>query len=194
MGTPRTNSGDQAVPTWARPSGGRPTNDTAVTRTGPRPVPPGYYPGYDPYYGYGYGGYYGGYNNGLYGCGYSYYGCPYGVGYGYGFGWPMMLDPMMMYGGGYGYDTYGSGYTQRYSSGEQGNLKLKIKPRNAKVYVDGYFVGTVDDMDGMFQKLALTGGRHHVEVRAEGYQTEEFDVMIAPYETTTFQGNLKKVQ
>jgi hypothetical protein len=28
---------------------------------------------------------------------------------------------------------------------DQGSLKLKVKPRNAKVYVDGYYVGLVDD-------------------------------------------------
>jgi hypothetical protein len=171
------------VPTWARPRGDNPVNDTAVPRTTPRPPVHGggyypYYPGYcDPYsgcYNYGYG-----------------YGYPYTLGFGFGLGWPMMYDPY--FGGGYGGYDYGSGYTQRYSSADQGNLKLKIKPRNAKVYVDGYFVGNVDDMDGVFQKLELNAGRHHVEVRAEGYQSEEFDVMITPHETTTFQGALKKI-
>jgi len=189
MNNTRDANSDRAVPTWARPRGDHPVNDTAVTRTGPRPdhgrpssgYP--YYPyyGYDPYYGYGYG----------YGYSPLYYGFPYGIGYGFGYGWPMMYDPM--YGGGYGGYDYGSGYTQQYESADQGNLKLKIKPRDAKVYVDGYFVGAVDDMDGVFQKLALTGGRHHVEVRAEGYQSEEFDVMITPHETTIFQGTLKKI-
>lgn len=73
-------------------------------------------------------------------------------------------------------------------------MKLKVKPRNAKVYVDGYYVGLVDEFDGAFQKLTLNGGRHKVELRAEGYETTEFDVLITPEQTVTFAGDMKKVQ
>jgi hypothetical protein len=76
------------------------------------------------------------------------------------YGDPFGGDP---YGGGYG-DSGGS--TTSYGRGEQGNLKLKVKPRSAKVYVDGYFVGTVDEFDGSFQKLALNTGP--AQGRSEG--------------------------
>jgi hypothetical protein len=116
---------------------------------------------------------------GLYsGFGFSpYYGDPFGDPYGYG-------------GGGGG----GGSYSSSYGRGEQGNLKLKVKPRTAKVYVDGYFVGYVDQFDGSFEKLALNTGRHKVEVKAEGYETAEFDVLINPEQTVTFQGDLKRIQ
>jgi PEGA domain. len=114
------------------------------------------------------------------------------MGYGLysGLGWsPYMGDPLDPYYSGYG--GYSSGV---YNTHDQGNLKLKVKPRNAKVYVDGYFVGQVDQFDGAFQKLPLNGGRHKVEVRAEGYETAEFDVLITPEQTVTFQGELKRIQ
>ena len=60
----------------------------------------------------------------------------------------------MGYGGYPGY--YGgsySGYTSSYR--DTGGLRLKVKPRDAQVLVDGYFVGTVDDFDGVFQRLDL---------------------------------------
>ena len=60
--------------------------------------------------------------------------------------------------------------------------------------VDGFFVGLVDEFDGAFQKLALNSGRHKVEVRAEGFETAEFDVLISPEQTVTFQGELKRIQ
>jgi hypothetical protein len=143
---------------------------------------------YDPYY---YGGYYGA---GYYNPYYSYYGYPYSWGLGYGlysgFGWnPYFGDPFDPGYGGYG--GYSSGV---YNTADQGHLKLKVKPRNAKVYVDGYFVGLVDQFDGAFQKLALNGGRHKVEVRADGFETAEFDVLITPDQTVTFQGELKRIQ
>ena len=88
----------------------------------------------------------------------------------------------------------GAANEARYARGEQGNLKLKVKPRSAKVYVDGYFVGFVDQFDGAFQKLALNTGRHKVEIKADGFETAEFDVLITASRTVTFQGELKRIQ
>jgi hypothetical protein len=192
-------NGASEVPNWSRPRGDRPVTDSAVPRVGPRPernagernrgYDAGYY--YDPYYyggiGYGLGYGYGYYNNGFYG--YPFY-SPFGFGYGmpYGFYDPFYADPYA-YGGGYG--AYSSSV---YGGHDQGHLKLKVKPRNAKVYVDGYYVGLVDEFDGAFQKLTLNGGRHKVELRADGYETTEFDVLITPEQTVTFAGDMKKVQ
>ena len=69
----------------------------------------------------------------------------------------------------------------------------EVQPRHA-VYVDGYYVGTVDDFDGAFQKLRLTGGRHTVEIRAEGFETIELDVRITPEKTVSFTEKMKKLQ
>ena len=52
----------------------------------------------------------------------------------------------------------------------------------------------VDQFDGMFQKLALNGGQHKVEIKADGYETAEFDVLITPDQTVTFAGELKRIQ
>jgi hypothetical protein len=186
------------VPTWSRPRGDRPTTGTAVDRTVPPPDRNGNYRdrygygyGYDPYgYGYGYGN---GFGYGNYNC-FSCY--PYGFGMGYGlysgFGWaPYYCDPFGDPYGGYGYS---GGSSMSYGRGEQGNLKLKVKPRAAKVYVDGYFVGFVEQFDGAFQKLALNTGRHKVEIKADGFETAEFDVLINAAQTVTFQGDLKRIQ
>jgi hypothetical protein len=117
-------------------------------------------------------------------------------GYGY--------DPWAYGAGGYGgyyggyYDPWYGGYpsspqtSSTYS--DEGSLRLKLKPRNAEVYVDGYFVGVVDDFDGIFQRLHLDSGPHRVEVRAPGYETLGFEVRITPDHTTTYQGELKKTQ
>jgi hypothetical protein len=204
-GTTNNVSGANEVPNWSRPRGDRPATDVAQPRVGPRPprdsdernrpyVPAGggYYPGYpgdyypnDIYYLFAPG----------YGMGYSFYDCgytfsPYGFGYGMPSGYcdPFGGDPYS-YGGGYG------AYSSRvYGGHDQGSMKLKVKPNKAKVYVDGYYVGFVDEFDGAFQKLTLNGGRHKVELRAEGYETTEFDVLITPEQTVTFEGKMKKVQ
>ena len=63
-----------------------------------------------------------------------------------------------------------------------------------KIYIDGQFVGTVDTMDGAFQKFPLNAGRHNVEIKADGFQPETFEVLISAHETATYQGDLKRIK
>ena len=174
---------DRAVPTYSRPRDGRQPIGSAVGRQGPRVDSDLYWlPSYYSTYG---------------GSRYSRY---YWPGYGFGLGFyydPLWYDPFYYggagggyYGGGYGYQGgYGGG---SYSRSATGSLRLKIKPRDAQVYVDGYFVGTVDEFDGMFQKLGIDAGGHRIELRADGYEPTEFEVLITPGETVTYRGELKE--
>jgi hypothetical protein len=121
-----------------------------------------YYPGYGRYYGYG--GFYGGFY------GYPYYGYPgfylglsspyfwggYGYGHGYGYGYGQYPYPPYYYGP--WYDNTGS-------------ARLQVTPRNAQVYVDGNFVGLVDEFDGYLQRLNVEVGEHELQLYLEGYRT-----------------------
>jgi PEGA domain-containing protein len=175
--TANTGSGSgSGVPQYARPRDGGEPVGTAVPRgTTPRPPTGGvgiFVPG-------------------------AYYG-PYGYGYGY-------FDPWL-YGAGVGYGIYGGYYDPWYGGypmdpqagtsapNDEGKLRLKIKPRDAEVYVDGYYVGVVDDFDGIFQRLHLDSGPHRIEVRAPGYESLSLEVRITPDHTTTYEGELKKLQ
>ena len=66
-----------------------------------------------------------------------------------------------------------------------------MKPTNAQVYVDGYYVGLIDSFDGTFQRLSVEGGSTYIELRAEGFEPVEFDVMVTPGDTITYKGELK---
>lgn len=124
----------------------------------------------------------------------------WGSNYGYGLGY-LYYDPFWYDGYGYG-NYYGGHYGSGYSSGggysqtyrDSGNLRLKIKPREAQVFIDGYFVGVIDSFDGAFQRLALDGGGHKVEIKAEGYEPLQFEVLITPGETVTYKGEMKRIQ
>jgi hypothetical protein len=124
------------------------------------------------------GGYYGGYYDPWwYGPGYSgSYGGYYDPWYG---GYPTYYPQ-----GGGGYGTY---------QDDEGLLRLKIKPREAEVYVDGAFVGVVDQFDGAFQRLHIESGVHRVEIRAPGYEPLVIDVRISADRLTTYQGELKRI-
>jgi PEGA domain len=180
-----------AVPAYSRPREGRTPIGTPVDRG--QGVRPGGGIGIDlPWWSYG-----------------SYYGYPYGsYGYynrygwypGYGFGLGYFYDPFWSGYGGYGYPYggyggYGGGGAGYYSSRgyDTGSLRLKVEPRDAKVYVDGYFVGVVDSFDGVFQKLAVEAGTHRVEIRADGFEPAQFEIMVTPGETITYKGQLKRM-
>ena len=84
----------------------------------------------------------------------------------------------------YRYGTYGSyGYPV-------GELRLKVQPRDAQVFIDGYYAGRVDDFDGVFQSLRLEEGEYQVEIVLPGYEPLAFDVRILPGEKTTYEGDL----
>jgi hypothetical protein len=166
-------------PEYARSRGDRPAIGSAVQRS-EAPFPPGgYYPIYPGYPGGGF------YYPGYWGFGAFYYDPWWWGGYGYPYGYAGH--------GGYGYGGYG-GYGGSSSSyyDDYGKLRLKVKPREAHVYVDGYFSGVVDQFDGVFQNLTLRAGGHRVEIRADGYETLSFDVMIVPYEKVTYSGELRR--
>ena len=61
----------------------------------------------------------------------------------------------------------------------------------AEVYIDGYFVGVIDSYDGAFQRLSVEAGPHRVELKAEGFEPVQFEVMITPGETITYKGEMK---
>ena len=69
------------------------------------------------------------------------------------------------YGGGYGggYGAYGGPY-----GWSIGGVRLKVEPKDAEVYVDGYYAGVVDDFDGMWQQLRLDDGGHASKIRKPG--------------------------
>lgn len=127
----------------------------------------GGYPGFYPYGPYGYGTFY----FGPYGW-YPDYG-PYGYPYGYWY-------PDARFGGyGYGYPT--------------GEIRLRVKPREAEVYVDGYYAGVVDEFDGTFQALRLEEGPYTLQILAPGYEPLEIRVRIQPGRKITYRGDLEPV-
>ena len=67
--------------------------------------------------------------------------------------------------------------------------ELEALPREARVFADGYYVGIVNDFDGIFQHMNLEAGPHHIEIEMGGLDGIEFDVYVRPGETTTFRGD-----
>jgi hypothetical protein len=73
-----------------------------------------------------------------------------------------------------------------------GYLRLDVHPGNAQVYIDGYYVGTVDDFNGPGPGRAVDARPHRVEIRAAGFETLTFDVRVAPNETIAYRRDLAR--
>ena len=113
---------------------------------------PYYFPSYySPFYSGWYGGWYG---PGWYGWNGWY---PYGV-----------------------YDQYYPPYGYGYRYDPTGSARIEIKPREAEVYVDGYLVGTVDDFDGLLQRLHVPYGEHEIQIYHPGFRTIREKVLFRP--------------
>ena len=139
------------------------------------------YSSFYPYYGYNYG---------FYGSWYN----PYSI-YGYYDPWyDSWYDPY--YRG--GYSSYGSsGYSSSRSSRHEerettGSVRVKVKPSQAKVYLDGTLIGTVDEFDGLSGHLAAPAGTHQLEFRADGYQPLTTTVQVEAGKTITARASMKK--
>lgn len=83
-------------------------------------------------------------------------------------------------------------YPGRYYYGRAwASARLEIKPHDAQVYVDGYFVGSVDQFDGVFQRLDLPTGDHELEVYLKGYRPYRQRTLFRPGETYHFKAILE---
>ena len=65
---------------------------------------------------------------------------------------------------------------------DESSLRVQVKPSDAEVYVDGYFVGRVDSYDGLFQRLHLRPGEHVIEIYHERYRPIRETMRFAPRE------------
>ena len=117
---------------------------------------------YNPYWWGFYGGFYGGF------WGYPYFAAPYPY-----YGYP-----------GYGYPGYGF-----YDA--SADLRLQVTQRAAEVYVDGYLVGTVDDFDGVFQRVHMPLGEHEVTIYSPGFRSITQRMLFRPWESYKIKDTLQ---
>jgi hypothetical protein len=81
-------------------------------------------------------------------------------------------------------------YWYPYPFESYGSVRLEIDQKTANVFADGFYVGVVDDFDGVFQHLNLKVGAHRLEIAAVGYETLTLDVNIAAGKTITYKQSM----
>ena len=88
------------------------------------------------------------------------------------------------------YPPPSGGYTY---VGPESHLRLMITPREAMVYVDGYLAGTVDEFDGVFQRLHVAPGEHELVIYLQGYRTIKQHLYLGPNATRKITEKMEKL-
>jgi hypothetical protein len=74
-------------------------------------------------------------------------------------------------------------YPRHYGFDPGAAVRLDVKPKEAEVYVDGYYAGIVDDFNGVFQRLRLPPGEHEITLYRDAYRTVHQKVYLTPDHT-----------
>ena len=112
----------------------------------------------------------------------------YGRGHHSGHGYRSRYGYGYRYGSGhrYGYGYGGYDYPERY-----GDIRIKVKPDEARVYVNGAEAGVVDDFNGWFQSLVLDPGEYVIEIELDGYRTYRSRIYVAAGRTYTLRHEMR---
>lgn len=73
-----------------------------------------------------------------------------------------------------------------------GAIRFRVDPDDARIYINGALVGSVDDFNGLKDHLNLPAGVHQLEVRAEGYETYVAELTVEAGKTRTERFSLER--
>jgi hypothetical protein len=122
----------------------------------------------------------GGHGHGHHG-GHGSFGGYYYPGYGYypyGSSWWNVFYGYPYYGPDWQYPRYGTGGYDR--DGEFGAIDLDVSPSRTQVFLDGQYIGTVDDFDGWPRYLWLEKGAYDLVLYLDGYKTDARQISVYP--------------
>jgi hypothetical protein len=69
-------------------------------------------------------------------------------------------------------------------------VKLKVTPERAAVFVDGNFAGYAQQFNGMGRGMLVSPGPHHIKIALAGFQQFDTDVNLLPKQKVTIKTDL----
>jgi hypothetical protein len=75
----------------------------------------------------------------------------------------------------------------------RGGLVLMTVPDSAQVFVDGFYVGLAEEFGAQGRPMSITAGVHRIELRAPGYETLSFSVVIDPHQIMRYRGDMTRL-
>ena len=84
-------------------------------------------------------------------------------------------------------------YLRRQREPARGGLVLQAVTPMAQVFVDGHYVGLAEELGPAGGAINLVAGAHRIELRAPGYETLTFSVMIEPNSLVRYRGDMQQI-
>ncbi len=78
----------------------------------------------------------------------------------------------------------------QYPHGPTAEIKLKVTPDRAAVFVDGTYVGTPHEFGGLGRAMVIAPGKHHIRIALAGYQDFTTEVNLRPKQKITIKTDL----
>jgi hypothetical protein len=69
-------------------------------------------------------------------------------------------------------------------------IKLHVTPERAAVFVDGAFVGSVNEFMGVGHGMLVSPGKHRIKIALAGYQAFDSEVSLLPHQKITIKTDL----
>jgi hypothetical protein len=90
----------------------------------------------------------------------------------------------------YRYGAYG---VYPFGARRDADVRVEVMPKQAEVYVDGFYAGLADDFDGMFKRLHTTPGGHAITLHLDGYRTVTQNIYVSPDSTYKLRDTMQKL-
>jgi hypothetical protein len=71
------------------------------------------------------------------------------------------------------------------NSNATGEVKLKVTPDRAAVFVDGNYAGYVHQFGGVKRAMLIAPGKHHIKIALPGYRDFETDITVQANQKVT---------
>lgn len=71
-------------------------------------------------------------------------------------------------------------------------MRLEVTPERAAIFLDGAFVGHVQEFGGLGRAMLLSPGRHRIKIALPGHRTFETEVNLLPRQKFTIKTELMK--
>jgi hypothetical protein len=88
---------------------------------------------------------------------------------------------------------YPYAYAYPYALEPRASIRTEVVPKDAEVYVDGYYAGHASDFDGVFKQLHVVPGGHAVTLHLKGFRTVTEDVYVRPDSTFKLSTTLDRL-
>lgn len=105
---------------------------------------------------------------------------------------PVVVHRPFVYYHGWG-PWYPYAYAYPYGIGPEASIRTEITPKNAEVYVDGFYAGHASDFDGALKHLCVVAGGHEITFHLDGFRTVTQDVYVRPDSTLKMNTEMERL-